>query len=911
MKKIVLLLALVMSCQLLIGQRQSYSGYLEAGDEAAMMEDHYSAYRFYRIAMEFPNKENDPVALAKLGESAYHARAYRVSAEALLKLLTLPEAGEYPNARYYLAEDYFFTGNYDLAALNYQTFLDEQTGADEELRERAQLNVDNANTSIDEAPDARDIDMNHLGAPINSENSDYAYLERTNGDRYLSSLRFVFDKDTLNPPRYLSKIMRGSGSEDPKALEGVMNRERQLVTHTTFSADGKEVFFTICDYTVRDKMICNLHRADAAADGTFSNVRPIDALNEAGFSTTMPNVATLADGTEALFFASNRPGGVGGMDLYMAPLNSDGEPGTIKPLTDLNTSRNDVTPFYHSERQSLYFATDGRFTFGGLDIYKSYLEGDEFTTPLNLGLPVNSSFDDAYYSQSPNDDDKAFLSSTRQVPDAIFYSEDKEVCCYDIYSFTPDNRIDLLARTFNLLTDQELLGATVGLYLMTPNGPELVDEIINLEGNDFAFKLEPGQKYELRATKPGFSSVVDVIDLNDPELANQGLIRRDLYLAPAVELNVFTFNGNDDSALNGVTVNLYELDAEGNRIPVAEQINPDGNDVTFSLDAGKNYVIVGQRDGFGEAIEPLDLREYVPDGQSIRKDLYLGQLLEILVVDGITDDPLTGATVDLSRVGGDRVGIKTNNDGNDFNFTVNLNRSFVVKTSRPDYISRTDTLLIDPEELRLKDGRLRYVIPLFPNNLDLLLPLEVYFDNDNPNPRTYQRTTSLSYTETYEPYYSRRKEFIDTYTEGKPPAEAFPLAARFMDFFDLQVKGGRDKLEAFTQALEQHLRNGGSFEIELRGFASPRAGEDYNLRLSDRRNDAVRNYFRRYNNGALMSYINSGKLNMSGESFGESRPTVENISDRLDEPRESVFGLLASQQRRVQIVNAANQKRKK
>lgn len=910
MKKIILLLALVMSCQLLIGQRQSYSGYIEAGDEAILSGDYYSAYQFYRIALEYPKKANDPVALAKLGGSAYSAGAYRVSAEALLKLLELPEATEYPNTRFYLAEDYFYTGNYDLAALNYQLFLDEQPDAYLEYRQRAAINIENANWAIDEAAAEREIDMRHLDEPINSDNSDYGYLERPDGSTYLSSLRFVFKKDSLNPPRYLSKIMRADGGRVPKELDGDMDRESQIVAHTTFTADGKTVFFTICDYTVRDNMICNLHRADAAADGSFSNVKPVDALNEAGYSTTMPNVGTLEDGSEAIFFASNRPGGAGSMDLYMAPLVGN-EPGAVRPLTTLNTEGNDVTPYYQSDRQTLYFATDGRFTFGGLDIYKSYLEGEIFTAPLNVGLPVNSSYDDAYYSQSPNDDEKAFLSSTRQTPDAIFYSEDKEVCCYDIYSFKPDNRIDLLANTYNLLTNEELLGATVALYRMTPEGPVLVDEITNLEGNDFNFKLEPNQKYELRATKPGFSSVIDVIDLNSPELANKGLIRRDLYLAPAVELDVFTFNGNDDSALNGVNVGLFELDEDGNRIPVADALNPDGNDVSFALEAGKRYVIVGTRDGFGSATKEIDLRDYVPNGERLREDLYLGQLLEILVVDGTTNDPLTGATVDLARVGGPRVGVKTNNEGNDFNFTINLNRSFVVKTSRVDYRSRTDTLLIDPEKLSQKNGKLRFVIPLFPNDLDRLLPLSVYFDNDHPNPRSTRRTTSYTYPQTYTPYYGRRGEFIQEYTRGLSEDEAFVLETRFEDFFELQVKGGREKLEAFAGALEDHLRSGGSFDLELRGYASPRAAEDYNLRLSSRRNEAVRNYFRKYNNAALVPYINSGKLSFSEESFGEGRPTAENISDRLDEPRESVFSIVASLQRRVELVNAANNKRKK
>lgn len=909
MKRLIILLALVLVGQAAYAQRQSYAGYMAAGDKAAAQQDHYSAYQFYRIALEFPKRENDPDALYKLGESANKARAYRVSAKALMTLDTMQASSAFPKLNYYLGDNFMSLGQYDLAVMNLETFLAEEPGTEVNLRQRAEQKIEDANWAIDELARERELDVRHLETPVNSEESDFGYTRRANGDVYFSSIRFDWERDTLVPARKLSKILLQKGGDGTvRVLDEDFDFPGRHVSHTAFNSTGDILFFSLCDYVNFDEVNCQIYRADVTADGSCNNVRPVDALNQANSSSRMPAFGKMNDGTEMIFFASDRPGGAGGLDLYMAPVDGSGVVGLVSPITALNTARNDATPFFYNERQTLYFATDGRFSFGGLDLYQSRYAGGNFAKPQNLGSPINSSYDDAYYSQFAGDE-RAYFSSTRQAPDAIYFSEDKEVCCYDIYSFIPDDRVELIARTYNKLTQEELLGATVMLCEITPDGPVVIGEITNLDGNDFAFSLDPGKIYELKATKDGYTKTIDRFDLTDPILAEQSVITRDLYLAPGVALDVFSFNGNDNTPLEDVRVELYEIAENGIETLVATKTNPDANDVFFNLEVGKNYVVRGTRDGFGSAEAEVDLRDYVSNNERLRRDLYLGQLLEILVVDGTTDEPLTGATVDLSRLNGERVSVKTNPDGNDFLYTVNLNRSFLINTTRPEYQRRVDTLLVDPQKLEEKDGKLRYVVPLYPIDIDRLLPVSVYFDNDHPNPRTYRTSTRLGYDDTYYPYYNQRETFIEKYTEGMDQNTAFVTTLRFEDFFNLQVKGGFEKLEAFATALQAYLENGNDFDMELLGFASPRAREEYNRRLSARRNAAVRNYFERFNGGVLMPYIRSGKLSFSYNAYGENRPTAETISDRLDDPRESVFSVIASLQRRVELGRAGTSRK--
>lgn len=899
MKNLLLFLLLLLVSQSLVGQRQSYSGYMEAGDAAVAQNDYFSAYHYYQIAGEYAGKENEPDMLYKLGESALNIRAYRVSQAALLKLATLPEAASYPLNKFHLGTAYFHLGEYDQAVAYYEQFLEEQPNAEAKLRGIAGRNIRDANWALDNPAPEGGI-PEHMGLAVNSEYSDVAYTISPDGKKYITSNRYRFKKDTLNPRRKLSRVVEIGGIDQATEKSATLVFDDKLVAHAAFTPDNKQVYYSVCTYISHDEVRCQLYLADVDEAGKWVNGQPLSSLNGENFSTQMPNIGQHSDGSSYLYFSSNRPGGKGGFDIYRAPFRADGSLGQAMNVEALNTSSDDVTPFFYEPLQLLYFATNGRYSYGGLDIYKAFLIDNKFKTPINLGAGVNSSFDDAYYTRFEQGD-KAYLSSTRQSPEAIFFDNEQEVCCYDIYSLTPDDRIELLVTTFNGLTQEELIGATVTLYEITPTGPVAIEKLDNPTANDFNFKVEPGKKYELRGEKDGFSIAYDTFDLNDPELGGLPVVERQLYLNPTINLEVFTFNNNDQQPLPGATVALYRVGENGEEELLEIRTNPVGNDFNYPVEIGSLYRVKGTHPNFGEAIDEVDLRNFKGDAsQTIRRDLYLGQLLEILVVDGVTDEPLTNATVQLAKVGGTSLGTKTNPTGNDFLYVVNLDEYFVAYTTREGYRPSRDTFTFTAADLAATAGKLRFIVPLYPADPCKLLPSEVFFDNDYPNPRTTNRTTNLTYEATYYPYYDRRETFIDNFTEGMDREDAFETQIRFRNFFDRQVEGGWKQLEALAGALEGYLMAGNSISLKIQGYASPRATTDYNFRLSQRRIASVINYLERQNNGALKTYIQNGQLEFARDPKGETAdPAV--VSDRLDDPRLSVFSILASLERRVRI----------
>ena len=134
------------------------------------------------------------------------------------------------------------------------------------------------------------------------------------------------------------------------------------------------------------------------------------------------------------------------MDIWFAPK----EGVAINLGSTINTVGDEVTPFYHSVEQKLYFSSDFHPGIGGFDIFQTTWE-NEWGIVENVGKPLNSSHNDLYYNSRIDNPLKGYLSSNRKG--SLFV--DKESCCNDIYAFEkPEEcvceRVDSLAKQMQL-----------------------------------------------------------------------------------------------------------------------------------------------------------------------------------------------------------------------------------------------------------------------------------------------------------------------------------------------------------------------------------------------------------------------------------------------------------------------------
>ena len=101
---------------------------------------------------------------------------------------------------------------------------------------------------------------------------------------------------------------------------------------------------------------------------------------------------------KTLYFVSNRPGGIGGRDIYYATLNSNGQWENITNIGNvINTPYDEEGVFMHPDGKTLYFSSQGHNTMGGFDIFKSVFEDGKWGTPVNIGYPINTPDDDLFF----------------------------------------------------------------------------------------------------------------------------------------------------------------------------------------------------------------------------------------------------------------------------------------------------------------------------------------------------------------------------------------------------------------------------------------------------------------------------------------------------------------------------------
>ncbi|MCB0641713.1 MAG: OmpA family protein [Phaeodactylibacter sp.] len=151
-----------------------------------------------------------------------------------------------------------------------------------------------------------------------------------------------------------------------------------------------------------------LYRTFYEGNGHWSTPEPL-SLNSLEFSCMHP--ALSADG-RTLYFASDMPGGWGGLDLYRSerlPNDSWGPP--VNMGRPLNTAGTEAFPFLQAD-QSFYFASDGHVGLGGLDLFRLDLDAKGTAEPENLGAPVNSRQDDFAYQYDPRSK-RAVMASNR------------------------------------------------------------------------------------------------------------------------------------------------------------------------------------------------------------------------------------------------------------------------------------------------------------------------------------------------------------------------------------------------------------------------------------------------------------------------------------------------------------------
>ncbi|HEY3404058.1 MAG TPA: OmpA family protein [Ohtaekwangia sp.] len=262
------------------------------------------------------------------------------------------------------------------------------------------------------------VTIENMGPVINTRLHDYSPIISGDGNTLIFTSNRTDDERAIKEGTnyediYISR-KEGSGWSSPKKISSNINQKYNDAA-ASLSPDGKTLFLYY-EEGAGDIYISTFDGSD------WSSPKPLNKnINTSLFWETSASMS--ADGTK-LYFASNRPGGIGELDLYVSESNGKGDWGKAVNLGPLvNTAENEDAPFIHPDGVTLYFSSDGHPSLGNSDIFVSEFKGSKWSKPENLGWPINTWEYDGFFTVSA-DKKKGYYSTLKEggMGEADLYS---------------------------------------------------------------------------------------------------------------------------------------------------------------------------------------------------------------------------------------------------------------------------------------------------------------------------------------------------------------------------------------------------------------------------------------------------------------------------------------------------------
>lgn len=416
-----------------------------------------------------------------------------------------------PNALYLLARAYHYAYRFDDAIKTYTSF--KQTGRG---------NVDNlkdVDRQIQYCMNAKElikfpinVTFENLGPNVNSPYADY-FPFVSNDESFLiynskkqeEGAEKTKEDGTYAPAIYISKEANGVFAKAKKYDVPMVKKEgEQEIIGLSGAGDVMLIYYTN-EKGIGDIYIANNEKGKSAKmpEKLSSNINSSSAEEIAACINN--------DGT-ALYFASDRSGGVGGTDLYVSNKLPDGTWGPAQNLgPEINTVYNEDFPNLSPDGKTLFFSSDGHTTMGGYDIFKAEREPvtKKFINPKNVGYPISTPEDD-YNFRIASNGRYGYMAALREggLGDLDIYrvtfndiEPQYSVILGDIISSDSTQRLNF--QDVFITVNDDKTHELVGTYLPNPHSGR------------FIMILVPGSTYDVSIEANGFKTISEKINILD------------------------------------------------------------------------------------------------------------------------------------------------------------------------------------------------------------------------------------------------------------------------------------------------------------------------------------------------------------------------------------------------------------
>ncbi len=535
MKK--LLLIIVTAFVAFNSSAQIVYDYIKAADAYYEKADYYSAAEYYEKYINSANKKvkadaydpytvnalskkqkvavsNYQQAVYKLAE-CYRRLNYHVKAEPLYAQASSFDKAMFPLAPYWHGKTLRALSKFQEADSVLTKFVAAGTGGNEYL-EDAGREIKNLKF-IQQQHAKTDLHLYTVkksASGLNTAGANYAPVKLNSNIYLFTSTRK--DSGAAKNSAHYNKIYTATFSD------GVLNEVKKsdlpqsANTHqgvVAVTPNGNVIYLTRWVITGAKKAAA-LYTSKKENNSWTEPVMLDNSINQPGSSAQQPCV--MPDGKH-LLYSSDRKDGLGGFDLWSVKLNEDGSvlPGTEANLgATINSNFDEQAPYYHAASQTLVFSSNGNVGMGGYDFFASKGDIGSWSSPENLGYPLNSVKDDLYFTTNGG--------AKNMLGDVMFSSDRESECCLEMFSL---NKVRPIKQISGIVIDcdtkQPINGANVQV---TNSTTKLISTTTTGEDGTYGFSIEDFDTFTSSATANGYhANTVTTSAITDDLIVEQKL----------------------------------------------------------------------------------------------------------------------------------------------------------------------------------------------------------------------------------------------------------------------------------------------------------------------------------------------------------------------------------------------------
>lgn len=515
---------------------------------------YYNAIEYYKqLLMEDPR---NPYLVYQIAESSWFMRDYPVAARNYKYAYDLSSA-LYPEAKYKEAEMLKMDGQYIEAIDAYQEFIDNNPKTFKKVKRKAVIGIEGCKMAMNSMKNPIPATVKNLGPNVNTPYTELSPIPLGDTALLFATMKTgdIMDLERTKRSDYVSKFMVSHKFHKTEIDEvdtfqwalpfddGDFNDSKYHTGNGVYSPGGDRFYFTRCLEDKGNDIKCRIFVSEFK-DAKWGKPQELGfGINDPGSSSTQPYIAKVGK-QEVLYFSSNRKiQSRGGYDIWYSVYNE--RQNTYRRPQNagkyINTDRDELSPYYDSRINTLYFSSNGWVTLGGFDIFSAVGGPSRYSEKSNLGYPINTSADELYYIKDPVGKPDAYVVSNRIGSIAL----KNPTCCDDIWRIQYEPKLYVMGKVVDKKTKKPVTEVVVKMV------NELGDlKTFNSTDGEFQFPLTRGHNYEVSADKLYYTTETESV-------STQGVKRSDADDTVMLTIYVDSFYLDQDFALNDI---LYDYD---------------------------------------------------------------------------------------------------------------------------------------------------------------------------------------------------------------------------------------------------------------------------------------------------------------------------------------------------------------